>query len=195
MTPVALQPARSSRAKSSPVSMRQVHLAEVALAVGGFAIGTGEFGIMGLLPDVASDIGVSIPVAGHVISAYALGVVVGAPVIAVLAARLTRKTLLLALMTVFVIGNLASALASDYGWLVALRFLTGLPHGAYFGVGSLVAAGMAPPNQRARAVGRVMLGLTVATLLGVPLATSLGQMLGWRAAFAAVGAIGALTVL
>jgi DHA1 family inner membrane transport protein len=113
MTPVALQPARSSPNKSSPVSMRQVYLAEVALAVGGFGIGTGEFGIMGLLPDVASDIGVSIPVAGHVISAYALGVVVGAPIIAVLAARLSRRMLLLALMTVFAAGNVASALAPD----------------------------------------------------------------------------------
>jgi len=175
--------------------MRQVHLAEVALAVGGFAIGTGEFGIMGLLPDVASDIGVSIPVAGHVISAYALGVVIGAPVIAVLAARLSRRTLLLALMTVFAAGNVASALAPDYGWLVVLRFLTGLPHGAYFGVASLVAANMAQPNQRARAVGRVMLGLAVATLLGVPLATAFGQTLGWRAAFAVVGAIGSLAIL
>jgi DHA1 family inner membrane transport protein len=170
-------------------------LAEIALAVGGFGIGTGEFGIMGLLPDVAGDIGVSIPVAGHVISAYALGVVVGAPVIAVLAAKLSRRTLLLALMTVFAAGNFASALAPDYGWLVTLRFLTGLPHGAYFGVASLVAAKMAQPNQRASAVGRVMLGLAVATLVGVPFATSFGQMLGWRAAFAAVGAIGALTIL
>jgi len=175
--------------------MRQVHLAELTLAVGGFGIGTGEFGIMGLLPDVAGDIGVSIPVAGHVISAYALGVVVGAPVIAVLAAKLSRRMLLLALMTVFVAGNVASALAPDYGWLAVLRFLTGLPHGAYFGVASLVAAKMAPPNQRARAVGRVMLGLAVATLLGVPLATSFGQTLGWRAAFVAVGAIGALAIL
>jgi DHA1 family inner membrane transport protein len=103
--------------------------------------------------------------------------------------------LLLALMTAFAAGNFASALASDYGWLVVLRFLTGLPHGAYFGVASLVAADMAHPNQRARAVGRVMLGLTVATLLGVPLATSFGQTLGWRAAFAAVGAIGSLAIL
>jgi DHA1 family inner membrane transport protein len=172
-----------------------VYLAEIALAVGGFGIGTGEFGIMGLLPDVAGDVGVSIPTAGHVISAYALGVVVGAPVIAVLAAKLSRRTLLLALMTVFAAGNFASALAPDYGWLVALRFLTGLPHGAYFGVASLVAAKMAQPNQRASAVGRVMLGLAVATLVGVPFATSFGQMLGWRAAFAAVGAIGALAVL
>jgi DHA1 family inner membrane transport protein len=165
MTPVALKPVRSSPGQSSSGSIPQV-LAEFALAVGGFGIGTGEFGIMGLLPDVAGDIGVSIPVAGHLISAYALGVVVGAPVIAVLAAKLSRRTLLLALMTVFVAGNVASALAPDYGWLVVLRFLTGLPHGAYFGVASLVAAKMAQPNQRARAVGRVMLGLAVATLLG-----------------------------
>jgi MFS transporter, DHA1 family, inner membrane transport protein len=195
MTPVALKPARSSPGQSSSGSIRQVYLAEFALSVGGFGIGTGEFGIMGLLPDVAGDIGVSIPVAGHVISAYALGVVVGAPVIAVLAAKLSRRMLLLALMTVFVAGNVASALAPDYGWLAVLRFLTGLPHGAYFGVASLVAAKMAPPNQRARAVGRVMLGLAVATLLGVPLATAFGQTLGWRAAFAAVGAIGALAIL
>src|ERR1700730_10711856 len=194
MTPVALKPARSSPGQSSSGSIPQV-LAEFALAIGGFGIGTGEFGIMGLLPDVAGDIGVSIPVAGHVISADALGVVVRAPVIGVLAARLSRRTLLLALMTVFAIGNVASALAPDYGWLVVLRFLTGLPHGAYFGVASLVAANMAPTNQRARAVGRVMLGLAVATLLGVPLATAFGQTLGWRAAFAVVGALGALTIL
>jgi MFS transporter, DHA1 family, inner membrane transport protein len=195
MTPVALQPAGSSPGKSSPVSARHVLLAELALAVGGFGIGTGEFGIMGLLPDVAGDIGVSIPVAGHVISAYALGVVIGAPVIAVLAARLPRRKLLVALMTAFAAGNFASALASDYDWLVVLRFLTGLPHGAYFGVASLVAADMVQPNQRASAVGRVLLGLTVATLLGVPLATSFGQALGWRAAFAAVGAISGLAIL
>jgi MFS transporter, DHA1 family, inner membrane transport protein len=195
MTPVALKPANSSPSQSSSGSIRQAHLAELALAVGGFGIGTGEFGIMGLLPDVARDIGVSIPEAGHVISAYALGVVVGAPVIAVLAARLSRRMLLLALMTAFAAGNVASALAPHYGWLVVLRFLTGLPHGAYFGVASLVAAKLAQPNQRARAVGRVMLGLAIATLLGVPLATSLGQTLGWRAAFTAVGAIGALAIL
>jgi MFS transporter, DHA1 family, inner membrane transport protein len=165
------------------------------LAVGGFGIGTGEFASMGLLPDVAGNVGVSIPRAGHIISAYAIGVVVGAPIIAVLAARLPRRMLLLALMTAFAAGNLASALAPNYEWLVVLRFLTGLPHGAYFGVASLVAADMAQPNQRARAVGRVMLGLTIATLLGVPLATAFGQTLGWRAAFATVGAIGGLAVL
>lgn len=137
----------------------------------------------------------SISLAGHIISAYAIGVVVGAPIIAVLAARLPRRMLLLALMTAFAAGNFASALAPNYEWLVALRFLTGLPHGAYFGVASLVAADMAQPNQRARAVGRVMLGLTIATLLGVPLATAFGQTLGWRAAFATVGTIGGLAIL
>jgi MFS transporter, DHA1 family, inner membrane transport protein len=195
MTPVALTTPGSSPSKSALGPIRQVHLAGFALAIGGFGIGTGEFGIMGLLPNVASDLGVSIPRAGHVISAYALGVVIGAPVIAVLAARLPRRMLLVALMTAFAVGNFASALASDYDWLVVLRFLTGLPHGAYFGVASLVAADMVQPNQRASAVGRVLLGLTVATLLGVPLATSFGQALGWRAAFAAVGAISGLAIL
>jgi MFS transporter, DHA1 family, inner membrane transport protein len=190
MTPNSLDPA-----KSATGSMRQARLAEVALAIGGFGIGTGEFAIMGLLPDVAGNIGVSIPVAGHLVSAYALGVVVGAPVIAVMAARLTRRTLLLTLMIVFAAGNVASALAPDFAWLFVLRFLSGLPHGAYFGVASLFAATMAGPNQRARAVGRVMLGLTMATLLGVPLATSFGQTFGWRTTFAGVGAIGVLTVL
>ncbi|RFB81630.1 MFS transporter [Methylovirgula sp. 4M-Z18] len=149
---------------------------------------------MGLLPDVAQDLNVSIPTAGHIISAYALGVVVGAPLIAVMAAKLSRRALLLLLMAIFGAGNLASAFAPDFTVLTALRFFSGLPHGAYFGVASLVAAGMAGPEKRAQAVGRVMLGLTIATLIGTPLATWLGQGLGWRAAFAAVGAIGLLTV-
>lgn len=169
-------------------------LIEFALAVGGFGIGTGEFVIMGLLPDVAESFDVSIPMAGYVISAYALGVVIGAPVIAVLSARLPRRTLLLALMSVFAIGNILSAMAPDFWSFTILRFITGLPHGAYFGVASLVAASMVPPNKRARAVGRVMLGLTIATLLGTPLATFMGQVLSWHAAFYLVGFIGALTV-
>jgi len=167
--------------------------AELALAIGGFAIGTGEFVMMGLLPDVAGDFSVSIPTAGHVISAYALGVVVGAPVISVIAARWPRHRLLLALMMSFAVGNFAGALAPGYVSLVALRFLAGLPHGAYFGVASLVAASLVPVDQRARAVGRMMLGLTAATLAGVPLATWLGQLFGWRAAYGFVGAIGILT--
>lgn len=170
-------------------------LIEIALAAGGFGIGTGEFVIMGLLPEVATTYGVSVPEAGRVISAYALGVVIGAPIIAVLAAKLSRRTLLLLLMGVFAIGNVTSALAPDFLSFTALRFVTGLPHGAYFGVAALVAASMVPPHRRARAVGRVMLGLTIATLIGTPIATFLGQMMSWRAAFLMVGAIGALTVV
>ncbi|CDZ48230.1 Arabinose polymer transporter [Neorhizobium galegae bv. orientalis] len=180
---------------SAPALSRlAVILIEIALAVGGFGIGTGEFAIMGLLPDVAATYQVSIPMAGYVISAYALGVVIGAPIIAVAAARMTRRSLLLILMTVFALGNILSAAAPDFWSFTALRFITGLPHGAYFGVAALVAASMVPPNKRARAVGRVMLGLTVATLVGTPIATFMGQMLNWRAAFFLVGGIGVVTV-
>jgi DHA1 family inner membrane transport protein len=166
--------------------------AVLALGVGGFAIGTGEFVIMGLLPEVARDLGVTIPQAGHVISAYALGVVIGAPVLAVLAADWPRRALLIALMALFSIGNLASAMAPGYLSMNLLRFVAGLPHGTYFGVAALMAASMVPPARRASAVGMVMLGLTSATLVGVPLAAWLGQHLGWRAAFVLVGAIAAL---
>ncbi|MEH3085774.1 MAG: MFS transporter [Xylophilus ampelinus] len=172
---------------------RRAARATLALAVGGFGIGTGEFVIMGLLPDVAADLGVSIPQAGHAISAYALGVVLGAPLLAVLTAGWGRRRLLVALMAAFALGNFASALAPGYLSLNLLRFLTGLPHGTYFGVAALVAASLAPPGRRARAVGQVMLGLTVATLVGVPIAAWLGQLMGWRAAFAFVGAIGLLS--
>ncbi|VCU69654.1 Inner membrane transport protein YdhP [Pigmentiphaga humi] len=166
-----------------------------ALGLGGFSIGTGEFVIMGLLPDAAQDLGISIPAAGHLISAYALGVVVGAPVLAVLGAKLPRRTLLVALMAFFALGNFASAAAPAYLSMIFMRLMTGLPHGTYFGVAALVAAQLAPDGQRARAVGYVMLGLTGATLFGVPLATGLGQWLGWRSAFALVGAIGVLAAL
>lgn len=165
-----------------------------ALATGAFAIGTGEFVIMGLLPEVASDLGVSIPLAGHVISAYALGVVIGAPLLALAAAKWNRRTLLMVLMLAFAIGNFASAMAPGYISLNFLRFLTGTPHGTYFGVAALVTAKLAPPGQRARAVGLVMTGLTVATLLGVPLAAWLGQYFGWRTAFVLVGLIALLAV-
>ncbi|QXZ80233.1 MFS transporter [Rhizobium sp. L51/94] len=167
----------------------------LALAMGGFGIGTGEFVIMGLLPNVADTFHVTTPEAGYVISAYALGVVIGAPVIAVLSAKLARRTLLLLLMTVFAAGNIMSAFAPTFASFTLLRFLTGLPHGAYFGVAALVAASMVPIHRRARAVGRVMLGLTIATLIGTPIATFLGQLLDWRAAFMMVGGLGALTVL
>src|SRR5207302_1569355 len=169
--------------------------AELALGLGGFGIGTGEFAIMGLLPDVASDLGASVPAAGHLISAYALGVVLGSPLIAMLAARAPRRALLIALAASFAVCNFASALSPDYGTLVAWRFLSGVPHGAYLGVAALTAASLVPAAERTRAIGRMMLGLTGATLLGVPLATWVGQASGWRACFALVGSIGALTCL
>lgn len=163
----------------------------LALGVGGFSIGTGEFVIMGLLPDVAHDLAISIPDAGRLISAYALGVVVGAPVLAVLAARWRRRALLAALMAFYAVGNLASVLVPGAVTIGLMRFVSGLPHGTYFGVAALVAAALAPPERRARAVGFVMLGLTTATLLGAPTAAWLGQHFGWRAAFVLVAAIAA----
>ncbi|RDI59151.1 DHA1 family inner membrane transport protein [Microvirga subterranea] len=180
--------------KAAPRSRLAVALIELALAVGSFGIGTGEFAIMGLLPNVAEEFGVTTPQAGYAISAYALGVVVGAPIIAVAAAKLARQTLLLALMAVFALGNAVSAVAPGFESFVLLRFLTGLPHGAYFGVAALVAASLVEPKKRTQAVARVMLGLTVATLVGTPIATWFGQALSWRIAFGVVGFLGALTV-
>jgi DHA1 family inner membrane transport protein len=136
-----------------------------------------------------------VPTGGHVVSAYALGVVVGAPVLAGLGARFPRRTLLVALMVAFAAGNLLSALAPTYGLLVGARFLAGLPHGAYFGVAALVAADLAGPERRARAVSRVLLGLSVANVVGVPFATWLGQTLGWRTAFAAAALLAAATAM
>ena len=171
-----------------------VWLSLTALAVGGFGIGTTEFATMGVLPDVAGDLGATIPEGGHLVSAYAVGVVVGAPVLAVLGARLPRKALLLALMAAFTLANGLSALAPTFGTLVLARFASGLPHGAYFGVAALVAASLVPPGRRARAVARVMLGLTVANVVGVPLATLLGQQLGWRSTYWSVTVIGVLAL-
>ena len=175
---------------------RQHHagLVMLALAMGGFAIGTTEFAVMSLVPYFSVGLGIDEPTAGHVISAYALGVVVGAPVIAVLAAKIPRRTLLIGLMGVFGVANLLSALAPSYGWMLAFRFLSGLPHGAYFGVAALVAASIAPPNRRAQAVARVMLGLTVATIIGVPLANGIGQIMGWRWGFGIVALLALLTM-
>lgn len=166
----------------------------IALALGGFGIGTTEFVAMGLLPEMASSLGITEPIAGHVISAYALGVVVGAPLIAALTARVPRKTLLIALMAAFTIGNAATVFAPNYGVLMAARFVAGLPHGAYFGVAALVAAHLADRGQRARAVALVMMGLSVANVVGVPIASWLGQTLGWRSAFALVAVIGVVTL-
>lgn len=184
-----------ARAESAEVSRRVRRWTILALALGGFGIGTTEFVAMGLLPNIAGSLGVSEPTAGHVISAYAMGVVVGAPLIAALTARMSRRTLLIGLMVAFTVGNLATVLAPDYGLLLVARFVAGLPHGAYFGVAALVAAHLAGPRNRGKAVGQVMLGLSVANVLGVPAAAWLGETLGWRSAFAIVVVIGIATVV
>ncbi|GGS11298.1 MULTISPECIES: MFS transporter [Streptomyces] len=169
-------------------------LALLALAVGAFGIGTTEFVMMGLLPDVADDLHISIPSAGHLVSAYALGVVIGAPLLAALTARMSRRTVLIALMALFVAGNALSAFAPGNASLLAARFLSGLPHGAFFGVGAVVATAMVPPERKARSVSLMFLGLTVANIAGVPAATLMGQHLGWRATFLAVSAIGVAAI-
>lgn len=172
------------------LSRRRVIAAELALIIGGLAIGTAEFVSMGLLPQIAAGIEVSIPTAGHVISAYAIGVVVGAPLFAVFGARYPRHRMLQVLMALFILGNLAAALASGFGLLVASRVLAGLPHGAFFGLAALVAVDLAAPGRAGRAVGRVMLGIPIANIVGVPAATWLGQGLGWRSAYLLVALIG-----
>lgn len=169
-------------------------LVTLALAMGAFAIGTTEFAAMSLVPFFARDLHITEPQAGHAISAYALGVVVGAPVIAVLAAKIERRTLLIGLMALFAIGNGVSALAPSYPMLLVFRFLSGLPHGAYFGIAALVAASLVPDNKRAQSVAMVMSGLTVATIIGVPLANWLGQALGWRSGFAVVSVLAVVTM-
>ena len=165
-----------------------------ALAMGTFAIGTTEFAAMSLVPFFAADLGITEVQAGHAISAYALGVVVGAPLIAIFGARIRRRTLLMGLMGLFAMANGLSALAPDYGSLLVFRFLSGLPHGAYFGVAALVAASLVPVNRRAKAVALVMSGLTVATVIGVPVANWLGQMFGWQSGFLVVAVLALLTV-
>lgn len=164
-----------------------------ALAMGGFAIGTTEFAAMALVPYFSAGLGIDAVAASHVISAYALGVVVGAPLIAVFGARMARWKLLIGLMVAYGVFNILAALAPNYGMMLLFRFLSGFPHGAYFGVASLVAASIVPQNQRTKAVSRLMMGLTVATILGVPFANMLGQTVGWRWGFGIVGVLAALT--
>ncbi|GAA4793877.1 MFS transporter [Actinomycetospora chlora] len=166
-----------------------------ALSLGGLAIGTTEFASMGVLPGFASDLGVSVPTAGVAISAYALGVVVGAPLIALVGARWPRKKLVVALAVFLVVANALSALAPSFLPFVGLRFLAGLPHGAYFGTAAVLGAALVPPERRARALATVMLGLTIANIIGVPAATWLGETFGWRSAYVAVTAIALVTVL
>ncbi|MGN6580076.1 MAG: MFS transporter [Bordetella sp.] len=161
-----------------------------ALAVGAFGIGTTEFVIMGLLPQVGADLHVSLSSAGLLVTGYALGVTLGAPPVAILTAHLPRKTLLLGMMVIFTLGNLACALSPGYGTLMAARVLTSLAHGAFFGVGSVVAASLVKPDKQASAIALMFTGLTLANVLGVPFGTWLGQAWGWRATFWAVAAVG-----
>jgi len=172
-----------------------VPIALLALAIAAFGIGTTEFVMMGVLPQVAAAFAIDIPTAGAMITAYALGVVVGAPLITAATARWSRKTLLLALMAVFVLGNGLFAAAPSLQAAVAFRFLAGLPHGAFFGAGAVVAAGLVPADRRARAVSLMFVGLTLANVVGVPLGTLLGQQVGWRATFAVITGIGGLAML
>ncbi len=165
-------------------------LALYALTAGAFGIGVTEFVIMGLLLEVSADFGVSIAAAGLLISGYALGVVVGAPVLTVLTARWPRKTVLMALMAVFIAGNAACAFAPDYNILMAARILTALAHGTFFGVGSVVATGLVSEDRKASAIAVMFTGLTAANILGVPLGTWIGQHFGWRATFLAVTLVG-----
>ncbi|GAB4075600.1 MFS transporter [Nostocoides australiense] len=174
---------------------RHTTLALTALVLGGVGIGTAEFIAMGLLPDTARDLGVSIPAGGASIAAYALGVVVGAPVLAVAGAAWPRRTLLVGLLIVLAVGNALVALAPNFELLVVARALTGLPHGAFFGVASLAAVDLMPPGMACRAVGRVMLGIPFANLFGVPAGTWLGQQLGWRTAYGAIAILALLSAL
>ncbi|ASK66141.1 MFS transporter [Brachybacterium avium] len=180
---------------SAPLSPGRLRLVIVAMSLGAFAIGTTEFASMGLLPQIARDLEVSIPQAGMLITLYALGVVIGAPLVTIAAVRIPRARLLVLLIGLIGLGNLLSAIAPDFATLASARFIAGLPHGAYFGVASLVAARLSPPGRRARSVSLVMLGLTIATMIGVPASTALGQSVGWRSAYVIVVVIAAATTL
>jgi DHA1 family inner membrane transport protein len=172
-----------------------VRRALLALSVGGFAIGTGEFVVIGLLPQVASDLSVSIPQAGHLVSAYALGVVLGAPLLTAVSVRFPRKTVLMVLMGWFAAGNLLSAAAPDFDLVLAARFAAGLPHGAFFGAGAVVAGSLVERGRANSAIAVMFAGLTVANIVGVPLTTVLGQHAGWRLVYALVGLIGVVAAL
>lgn len=167
----------------------------LALAMGAFGTGVTEFAPMGMLPGIASDLGVSIPAAGLLISAYAMGVLIGAPLMTLTTGRMNRRTLLVGLMAILTLGNALSALADGYWTFMVARVVTSFNHGAFFGVGSVVAAGLVPPDRCAGAVAAMFTGLTVATIGGVPLATWAGEVLGWRTAFAGIAGVGAVAMV
>ena len=188
-------PAPQPALAAAPLPPGRLRLVILAMSLGAFAIGTTEFASMGLLPQIARDLEVSIPQAGMLITLYALGVVIGAPLVTIAAVRLPRARLLMLLIALIGVGNLLSAMAPDFTILAAARFVSGLPHGAFFGVASLVAARLSPPGQRARSVSLVMLGLTIATMLGVPASTAFGQIVGWRSAYIIVVLVAAVSTL
>ncbi len=167
----------------------------LALTMCAFCIGTAEFVVMGLLPDIAHDLSVSIPLAGQLVTAYALGVVLGAPILAALTATLPRKRVLLMMVGVFIFGNFISAISPNYTLLIIARVLAAFAHGTLFGVGAVVAAGMVPANRQASAIGLMFLGLTLANILGVPLGTLVGQSFGWRATFGVITVLGLIALI
>jgi len=169
-------------------------LALLALAISAFGIGTTEFAVVGLLPDVASDLGVDIPAAGMLVTGYALAVAVGAPLLTAAATRLPRKTVLLGLLALFVLGNALTALATSYGLVMFGRIVAALCHGAFFGVGSVVAAGLVAPHRRGAAIALMFTGLTVANVVGVPLGTAIGHAFGWRSTFWVITVLGLVSV-
>lgn len=182
-------------AEAPSVAMwRGMPIPVLALTMCAFCIGTAEFVVMGLLPDIARDLAVSIPLAGQLVTAYALGVVLGAPILAALTARQPRKRVLLMMVGVFIVGNFVSAISPTYGLLVAARVLAAFAHGTLFGVGAVVAAGLVPESRQASAIGLMFLGLTLANILGVPLGTAVGQALGWRATFFVIAALGVIAL-
>ncbi|MFI6156321.1 MFS transporter [Kitasatospora sp. NPDC051170] len=170
-------------------------LALLALAIGAFGIGTTEFVVMGLLPEIAGDYGVSIPSAGLLVTGYAIGVVVGAPLMTALGTRISRKRMLMILMGLFTAGNLLSAAAPTMGVMLAGRIVASLAHGAFFGIGSVVAADLVAPDRKAGAIATMFTGLTVANIVGVPLGTFIGQAVGWRTTFTVVAALGVVGLL
>ncbi|MFD0759661.1 MFS transporter [Arthrobacter ulcerisalmonis] len=180
---------------ATPPGTTNLGMAIFALAMGGVGIGVTEFTMMGLLKEIEQGLGISTPEAGHLISAYALGVVVGAPLLAAVGARMPRKYLAVGLMVFFTVANLSSYLAPDYGTMLISRFAAGLPHGAFFGVAAVIAASMVPASRRGWAISMVMAGLSVSNVVGVPAATWLGQTFGWRLLFVVVGAIGLVTLV
>ncbi|GLV79209.1 MULTISPECIES: MFS transporter [Streptomyces] len=170
-------------------------LALLALAIGAFGIGTTEFVIMGVLPQVAHDFGVSIPTAGYLVSGYALGVVIGAPLLTVLGTKVSRRKMLMFLMGLFVVGNAISAFAPSFGTMLIGRIIASLAHGAFFGIGSVVAADLVAPEKKASAISLMFMGLTVANVIGVPGGTYIGQAAGWRLTFGVVASLGLIGLL